>query len=106
MIEEKNPTLYDKWRRAHQQLHTPEFDTYAGFYEWAMRTGYTDGDMLKRENPLAPFGPDNCYWLTTNPFPYTGKRAAAEAAARWNKTVNRIRKYYDLPLFDEEVLQE
>lgn len=99
-----NPSLYNKWIRVHRQPHSEEFDTYAGFYEWAMCTDYADGDMLKRENTRAPFSPDNCYWLPADAARVSyGIRAEAEAemVAQWNKTVNRFRKYYGLPLFNE-----
>ncbi|WP_406044073.1 hypothetical protein [Succinimonas sp.] len=71
--------------------HCAEFELFPDFYNWAMQSGYELGMWLLRINGEKPFSPDNCEWYTP------GERDNSEWINNWNKSVNRIRKYYGMP---------
>ena len=41
-----------------------EWQTFGGFREWAMSSGYQDDLTLDRENNDGNYCPDNCRWIT------------------------------------------
>lgn len=96
--------LYSKWvwlRKSGSQL-CEEFKQFLEFYNWSMANGYVSGDRLKRMDENAPYSPENCMWV--HPAEecryYTEEQKAW--IAKWNKTVNRIRRYFGIETFDYE----
>lgn len=93
--------LYAKWRNIGRCGRCEEWDIFNVFCEWSMANGYQIGMQLKRFDGRKRFGPDNCYFDKVNGNHQYGK-ISLEQRYRWNKTVNRIRAHYGLPLFEEE----
>ena len=90
---EHGPALYNAWKRMRKSAHSEEWDFFPTFYEWSINEGYEDGAWLMRDDKNAPFDPDNCFWY----HPSTESKISKEFIDQWNKTVNRIRKYYGMP---------
>lgn len=88
--------LYDHWERLSDVPRVPEWDDFSTFRDWALKTGYKSGFYICRRYGDQPLGPLN-YRIVTHNGGYTF--AEQEAIDRWNKTVNRIRAAYGLPLF-------
>ena len=86
--------LYQIWKRIRKSPHCEEWDNFQVFYEWAMKSGFEDGVWLRKRYTDKPFTPDNCEWYTVN---VEKEHIPPEWADSWNKTVNRIRKYYGMP---------
>ncbi len=91
---EHGSNLYQTWMRVLRNPHCTEWGYFPTFYEWAMQNGYEAGAWLKREDDNEPFSPQNCYWYLPN---VGTTHIPKESLDRWNKTVNRIRKYYGMP---------
>lgn len=89
MKELEKTHLYSKWRRALKQGCCEEWKSFRAFYAWAEKSGFQDGDVLKRKNIEKPYSPKNCSWIrgekTKNNFP------EKDFCKKWNETVNRIR---------------
>lgn len=101
--------LYQYWKSVHRETDSKKFETFPGFYDWAMQNGYTIGAKLFRYNPDEPFGPDNCFWVAKG----NGERAQTYPhreflrEKEWDKVVNRIRKHYGMePIFSSDTLTE
>lgn len=96
--------LYSKWKGLrNSQLPLGEaFEQFLTFYEWSMASGYAPGARLKRLDDSKPYGPDNCLW--DHPSEYRSAYTAEQKAwiAKWNKTVNRLRRYFGIETFDYE----
>ena len=87
---EHGSKLYEIWKRVRKQRYDDEWDYFPTFYEWAMQSGYTIGAWLRRIDE------DNYVWYT--PGERNDNYLHDEKwIADWNKTVNRIRKYYGMP---------
>jgi hypothetical protein len=43
---------------------SPEWDTFKGFYEWAIHNGYEDNLTLDRIDNDGNYEPSNCQWIT------------------------------------------
>lgn len=86
----------------------PAFESYPDFYTWAMQSGFAPGMKLYRIDEEKPWGPDNCFWVEMDqdkersPAITGGPEVRAKWANDWNIAVNRIRKYFGLPLFPVE----
>jgi hypothetical protein len=92
---EEGKRLYVYWyKKVHRYTDSPEFQTYPGFYTWAMEAGYTPGAKLIRYNPGEPFSPDNCTWIPLK-YPNSARRDP-EREKQWDDVVNRIRIHYGL----------
>lgn len=112
MGERQNPSIlnmghgepiYRKWLRMRKTACvSPEFMEFRGFYDWCMESGYSYGATLQRRNKKFPFSPQNCYLVfSANKRVHANSDLELAWASGWNKTVNRIRRYYGLPLFDD-----
>ena len=93
---EHGSKLYETWKRVRTQLHCEEWGHFPTFYEWALQSGYETGAWLRLDNNDGLYCPENCVWY------YPGEDEDSEHvpaawADTWNKTVNRIRKYYGMP---------
>lgn len=86
--------LYSAWKRVRKYPHVEEWDNFPVFYEWAIQSEFVDGAWLRRIDDDQPFSPDNCEWYTVN---LENDNIPPGWADEWNKTVNRIRKYYGMP---------
>jgi hypothetical protein len=93
--------LKKKWSDMLRSPHVPEWDSWETFLAWSRSTGYTPGDMLQRKSYDHPYGPDNCRWIDGRSSS-KWVQELMEAARGWNKTVNKIRRAYGLPLFKED----
>jgi hypothetical protein len=91
---EHGAKLYGAWRRVREHQHCKEWDYFPAFYEWAMENGYTTGARLRMINTNGMHCPENSEWYIHKNNPDRIDTACAES---WNKTVNRIRKYYGMP---------
>lgn len=81
--------LYQRWKQMPSKGGRAfEWGDFNAFYSWAVAEGFDSNSTLYRIDESKPWGPDNCS-LDCN----------SEFIARWNKTVNRIRAHYGLPLF-------
>lgn len=92
---EHGSKLYEIWKRIRKSPHCTEWDYFPTFYEWAMEEEYEQGAWLRRIDSNTPYGPDNCLWYITS-------TDAALWKAKWNETVNVIRKYYGMPPLEDE----
>lgn len=105
MIEtDEGKSLYAVWLRIRSDA-VDLFVDYPRFFRWAMANGFRCGSRLRRHNPDAPYGPDNCSFnykdLENQYLNPDLKRRANE----WNRTVNRIRRFYKMrpfEVYDEE----
>lgn len=88
--------LYDHWERLSEVPRVPEWDDFPTFRDFALEKGYQSGFKICRRCSDTPLGPHN-YRIVPHSGGYTF--AELEAIDRWNKTVNRIRAVYGLPLF-------
>ena len=91
---EHGKNLYNTWQRIRRSPHCKEWDCYPTFYEWAIQSGYTTGAWLRLVDRNGTYKPDNCWWYIPGD---QEEEIPPELADRWNKTVNRIRKYYGMP---------
>ena len=91
---EHGSKLYQTWRKVCQAPHCEEWESFPTFLEWAMQSGYTPGVWLLRIDKNKPYEPDNCKWYVVGE---NDRYIPPEWAYKWNKTVNRIRKYYGMP---------
>lgn len=92
---EHGVSLYNAWRTVRRHLHCEEWEYFPNFYDWSLQNGYELGSRLRAKDPGKPFGPDNCEWFL---FKKHDRTEELRWIARWNKTVNCIRKHYGLPL--------
>lgn len=89
--------LYYFWKVVRKNPHTPEWDVFPVFYEWAVSNGCTPNAKLCLINASQPYSPYNCTWsVKKDEEPTDRKRVAA-----WNQAVNRIRKHYGMPPLEE-----
>lgn len=91
---EHGACLYAAWKTVRKKPHYEEWDDFTTFYEWAMQNGFEPGAWLKREDKNRQFDPQNCFWYLPRE---NNDRIPQEDLDKWNKTVNRIRKYYGMP---------
>jgi hypothetical protein len=92
--------LYEIWKHMRKSPHTPTWDSFPAFYDWAMGEGYTFGDRLIRIDEAFPYNPANCFWRTPTTETLSEKQAR-EWCEKWNKTVNILRKHFGLPPLKE-----
>lgn len=93
---EHGASLYQTWRKIRMNPHCEEWDSFPGFYNWAMKNGYTLSAWLRLVDALGPYCPENCVWY----FPGEDKWKRANTDSwieKWNRSVNRIRKHYGMP---------
>lgn len=91
---EHGSKLYQCWRKVRKATHCEEWGYFPNFYTWAMQNGYESGAWLRRVDDSKPYEVGNCAWY----IPGGGESAFPPGwADEWNKTVNRIRKYYGMP---------
>lgn len=94
--------LYARWCKIRKDS-SPEFQAFEDFAAWAHATA---GDELKnsvrlhRIDATKPYSPENCCWGDTEKA--LDPSYKQEQIRKWNRTVNRIRKYYGMPLFNKE----
>lgn len=84
--------LYYYWKVVRQKPHPPEWDFFPNFYEWALSGGFEPGAKLCLLNAKQPYSTDNCVWEVKNDEDAYNKARAA----KWNATVNRIRKHFGM----------
>lgn len=108
------------WSRLSRCKVSPEWENFDTFKTWAVENGFQDGSSLAKRVRNKPWGPSNCRIVApeviedleslfsdseddtesvAGKFTQTQER---EFCRLWNKTVNRIRKHFGLPLFKEE----
>lgn len=89
-------SLYALWLSVKRRPHSRDFNTFDGFYNWALESGYFEGANLARYDTSDPFSPDNCTWRDPVPDrPIYGDEAKAWIA-KWNAMVNDLRKKFGL----------
>lgn len=97
------------WNRLSRYKVSPLCGSFDTFKAWALENGFREDCTIRKRVPNKAWGPDNCMIE----FPDTvcehetaqGKFSLAQErdfCRLWNKTVNRIRKHFGLPLFKEE----
>ena len=91
---EHGACLYTAWKRVRKQPHFDGWETFPKFYEWAMQNDYETGAWLRRIDINKPYEPVNCVWYLSEG---NDRNIPPDFADKWNKTVNRIRKYYGMP---------
>ena len=91
---EHGSNLYNIWLRFRRQPHCDDWDYFPTFYEWAMQNNYDNGEWLRLIDKTGIYCPDNCVWMIPNGAEFS---LSSEWIDGWNKTVNRIRKHYDMP---------
>lgn len=89
--------LYNAWKKLRKFPHCEEWDCYPAFYTWSLENGYVIGAWLRLHNQSGPYAPDNCVWYIPGGYDFEPPPPPSWAD-EWNKTVNRIRKHYGLPL--------
>ena len=92
---EHGSKLYEAWKKLRRSPHCEEWNYYPAFYNWAIQNGYTLGVWLVLIDKSGEYCPENCKWhipkrMQDDPPP------PPTWADEWNKTVNRIRKYYGM----------
>ena len=96
--------LYNKWiwMRKSGSQYSVAFAQFMDFYNWSMANGYAIDARLKRLDEKKPYAPDNCLWV--HPEEERSGYTAEQKAwiAKWNKTVNRIRRHFGIETFDYE----
>lgn len=95
--------LYNKWKwmRGNGSQYSEKFEQFVTFYNWSMANGYVSGARLKRLDDSRPYSPANCLWVhPVEDRAYTEEQKAW--IAKWNKTVNRLRRYFGIETFDYE----
>ena len=90
---EHGSKIYGAWRRVRKYQHYEGWDCYPPFYDWCMKNGYFIGARLYLIDPKKPYSPENCVWLNQ----LDEYCVPVSWINNWNKTVNRIRKYYGMP---------
>ncbi len=92
--------LYKRWRKIILQPHDAIFDSFETFYWWAMATRYQIGARLVLKDANGCYSPENCEWKIEKNERITDE--SREQIAKWNRTVNVIRRAHGLPLFEED----
>lgn len=94
---EHGSRLYETWKRVRRHPHCEEWDNFPTFYTWAIRSGYTVGAWLRLADKSDTYSPDGCEWYI--PHEDDEHEDVPDPLAwedEWNRTVNRIRKYYGM----------
>jgi hypothetical protein len=89
--------LLNKWYNIKRYSHCEEWDNFGVFFRWAINSGYEKGAILMRLCRNSQFCPENCYWSTVE----QQEDKKTKWIKLWNKTVNRIRKYYGMSTVEE-----
>ena len=95
---EHGRSIYNMWRKVRRGTHCDEWEDFPTFYTWAMQSGFEIGMWLRKIDKNAPYNPSNCVLYTVGECE---ARVHPAWANEWNKTVNRIRKYYGMPPLEE-----
>lgn len=96
MKSEAGDQLYHKWLRIHRVFNcSEEFKDFMLFYSWAVDSGFEPGLMLLRRDEEGPYSPENCYW-SKYPPKKNKEHGINGSIARFNETVNKIRKAYGM----------
>ena len=95
-------SLYNKWQWIRKRKYSQEFEVFMDFYHWSLSNGFVIGAILKRLDNSKPWSPGNCVWEkpAEQPPAYTEKQKAW--IAKWNKTVNILRRHFNIETFDYE----
>lgn len=88
--------LYDLWECSSDIPRVPEWDDFPTFRDFALSKGYKAGYKFCRRCADQPLGPHN-YRIAVHSGGYTV--AEQQTMDLWNRTVNRIRAAYGMPLF-------
>ena len=96
--------LYSKWKamRNHQFPLSEAFEEFLTFYNWSMANGFASGARLVRVDDRKPYGPDSCVWVQPKKMQHEWTTEEKAWIAKWNKTVNRLRRYFGIETFDYE----
>lgn len=103
---EHGSRLYAYWKKVKQNTDSPKFETYPGFFKWAMSNGYTVGAKLCKYEPDEPHSPDNCFWVAREDWKIGDADEQRNRARerKWDAAVNRIRLHYGMePIHSSEV---
>lgn len=103
--------LYNRWYRFHfrEKPCSPAFQTFEGFYRWAIEAGYDGCQVMKRHDPKGPYSEGNCYWVEVEikeTESTVQQKMPEEWVEKWNRTVNRIRKVYGMDLIGMETVEK
>lgn len=94
--------LHAIWRRLLKKPHCEAFESFAVFYNWAIRDGYVKGALLNRKDRQMAFSPENCEWRDpVSDEPIYGMEEKAWIN-KWNKTVNHLRKAWGMDPLEEK----
>ena len=89
-------SLYSKWRQIKKCSHSKEFSRCQDFYDWAMANGFEIAAKLELLDDSKPYSPDNCRWKPPEVKKTFYTEEEKRWIAKWNKTVNVIRRYYGM----------
>lgn len=92
--EQRREALMDKYRKTlGPQERTGIWETFEGFYSWAMDNDYQLGDMIFKKKRSLPYSPDNCGFchVKREPAAELGGKNYMERVRAWNRAVNPLR---------------
>lgn len=89
--------IYTAWKRVRRHPYYDKWKSFPVFYEWSMENGYVEDAQLVVIGDECRYFPDSCCWTA----PVETEPRELDWIKKWNKTVNRIRKYYGMPPLED-----
>lgn len=93
--------LYSQWVRI-RKWRGEGFTQFMDFYTWSIANGFVIGAKLEKLDDGDLYRPENCRWVCSESEDDYFNKAEQQSIARYNETVNGIRRYFGMEPLEQK----